>query len=380
MNYTNASEKALNPIKGLDFKAVGYNEELIKRTADSIALPDNMGFERAMDYVDSLCKPPGSLGKMEEIYGRLFSIFNGSIPNFKKCVVVFAGDNGVTEEGVSRNPVDTTYKICVNIQNNGSGLCKISTFYNTDVLLEDIGVLRDIEGHTEHKVLYGTNNTVKGPAMTRKEAADCLISGMTVAEDLIDSGYNLIGAGEMGVGNTTTSASVLSALTGAKPGKVTGYGSGISSEDLINKIRVVEQSIEINQPFTDILDVLSKVSGADILAMTGVYLKCAQRKIPFVLDGVISMAALISASYFNSDVLAYAFPSHSSVEPGFKVAADFLGVKPMLDMDMRLGEGSGCPIGMNLMELSVFTLSNMAKFEDVSVNKNDYIDIRRKEN
>ncbi|MFB0918053.1 MAG: nicotinate-nucleotide--dimethylbenzimidazole phosphoribosyltransferase [Clostridiaceae bacterium] len=380
MNYLNASERALNLIPGLEFKAEGYKEENIKSTADSIVTPDFEFYKAAMVYVDSLCKPPGSLGKMEDFYGRLFSIFNGSIPEFKKCVVVFAGDNGVTDEGISRNPVDTTQKICMNILNGGSGLCKIGAYYNTDIFLEDIGVIRDIEGHTDHKVLYGTQNSVNGPAMSREEAAKCILSGMQVTEKLIESGYNLIGAGEMGVGNTTTSAAVLSALTGAKPGVVTGYGSGISHEDLLNKIRVVGESINNNQPFTDLLDLLRKISGADILAMTGAYLKCAEKGIPFVLDGVISIAALISATYFNKDVLSYAFPSHSSVEPGFKVASEFLGLKPPIDMDMRLGEGSGCPIGMNIMELSIFTLSNMAKFEDVSVDKNDYIDIRRKEN
>lgn len=360
----------------LGFSAQGDLEEGIGQVCQAVRLPGEEFKQAARDYNDSLCKPPGSLGRLEDIYERLYGIFEGRIPVFKKCVVVYAGDNGVVAENISRNPVATTVKVCHNILQGGSGLSQIAGFYGVEVFLEDIAVREDILGHTDHKVLYGTGNMRLGPAMTREEAARCLWMGMETAGRLIKEGYNLIGAGEMGVGNTTTSAAVISCLTGALPEAATGFGSGITEADWQNKVNVVADAILVNRPYTDILDVLSKLAGGDILAMAGTYLKCAQMGIPFVTDGVIAMAALISAASFNQAVLHYGFASHRSTEPGAVIVEKLLSLQPVLDLEMRLGEGSGCPIAMDIMELAVHTLTHMATFQAVSVNKNDYIDIR----
>lgn len=362
------------------FHPENETEKSISDCIDSIRVPEERFRKEASEYADSLCKPLGSLGKLEEIYIRLYSIFRGDIPDFKKCVLVFASDNGVVSEGVTRNPQDTTYKVCMNILNNGSGLSKIAQFYETDVFLEDIGVIRDVKGHTDHKVLRSTGNIRYERAMTREDALRCLIAGMECAKTKIRQGYNLIGAGEMGVGNTTTSAALISVLTDNEPQTVTGYGSGITDSDLKNKIEVIQDAIRNNGPFTDILDVLGKISGGDIIAMAGVYLQCAIDGIPFVTDGVISVAAFLAASMFSKKVSEFAFLSHRSTEPGFMKATESLDMEPILDLKMRLGEGSGCPAGMNMMELSVFTLENMAGFRDVDVKKTDYIDIRRNNN
>lgn len=333
-------------------------------------------FTEAREYNDSLCKPLGSLGRLEEIRERLWAITEGNLAPFKKAVVVYAGDNGVFAEGVSYNPQDITYKVCLNIKAGRSGLGRIAKFYNTSVFLEDLAVLEDVPGHTDYKVRKGTGNIKLGPAMSRLEAAEFILAGMRRTEDLIDQGYNLIGAGEMGVCNTTTSAAVISVLTGKDPAFTTGLGSGLTRQGFDQKIAVIRESIRVNEPFSDILDLVSKLGGADICAMAGTYLACARHSVPFVLDGVISLAALAVSYEFSPDVLDYAFPSHRTRENGARAVEELFSLKPMVDLEMRLGEGSGCPIAMNLMECAVFTLGSMASFNDVSVNKEDYIDIR----
>lgn len=351
-------------------------EETIASHLTDISPLEEEYFQAAREHNDSLCKPLGSLGTLEEIRERLWAITRGETRPFKKAIIVFAGDNGVCAEGISSNPQDITYKVCLNILSGRSGLGRIAAYYGVDVMLEDVAVLEDVAGHTGHKIRKGTGNIARGPAMTRSEAARFILGGMERTFQLIGEGYDLIGAGEMGVGNTTTSAAVISVLTGKVPEDTTGLGSGLTREGLRHKTRVVEKAIAVNSPYGDVLDVLAKLSGGDIAAMTGCYLACAARRIPFVLDGVISMAAFAAACEFSPLVQEYAFPSHASIEHGARAVAETFRLKPMLDLGMRLGEGSGCPMAMDLMECAVYTLDSMASFHDVSVNKNDYIDIR----
>ena len=351
-------------------------EEAIAAVVRAIQPVDPGYFAQAREYNDSLCKPLGSLGQLEVIRERLWAITQGKLTPFKKAVVVYAGDNGVFAEGVSYNPQDITYKVCENIKSGRSGLSRIAQFYNTTVFLEDLAVLKDVLGHTDYKVRRGTGNIKLGPAMTRSEAAQFILAGVRRTEGLIDQGYNLIGAGEMGVGNTTTSAAVISVLTDQDPEITTGLGSGLTPQGYAQKIAVIREAIQINAPYTDGLDLVAKLGGADICAMAGTYLACASRRIPFVLDGVISLAALAVSYEFCPQVLDFAFPSHRTEEHGARIVEVKFGLKPLLDLQMRLGEGSGCPMAMNLMECAVFSLGSMASFNDVSVNKNDYIDIR----
>lgn len=348
----------------------------LQKVLEKIKKPEEEAYLKAKEHNDNLCKPLGSLGKLEEIYLRLAGIFPKGFVPFKKAVVVFAGDNGVVAEKVSANPVDTTYKVCLNILNGRSGLAKIASFYQVDVFLEDIGVIQDVVGHTDHKVLYGTGNIAKEPAMTIAQAMKTLLAGIGVAEKLYLSGYNLMAAGEMGTGNTTTAAALIAALTGLTARETTGLGSGLDGAGLERKISAVQTALNRIQGERDPLELLRNLGGADIGAMAGFYLGCAAQGIPFVLDGVISMAAMLLAKSLHPGVMDYAFASHLSSEPGANLAAKSLALEPPLMMNMRLGEGSGAPFAMNLMECAVYTLTDMASFSDVSVKKEDYIDIR----
>lgn len=351
-------------------------EQALKDLISGIYPVDREALTKARRLNDTLAKPLGSLGKLEEIRARLWAIRKGELSGFKKAVLVFAGDNGVCEERVSFNPQDTTHKVCQNILSGRSGLGRIAAYYGVDVYLEDLAVLTDVEGHAAFKVRRSTGNIRKGPAMTREEAARFVLAGAKKTKDLIKDGYDLIGAGEMGVGNTTTSSAVISVLTGKEPEEVTGLGSGLTPEGLRHKIQVVGDAVKVNVPYGDVLDILSKLGGADICAMAGCYLACAAMGIPFVLDGVISLAALSAAFECSPFVLDYAFSSHKPVEAGARAVEEKFNLKPMLDLDMRLGEGSGCPIAMDLMECAVFTLETMATFQEVSLSEADYIDIR----
>ena len=364
-------------MKKFEFKNMdNIFENTIAELVRTIKPVDPAYFTEARKYNDSLCKPLGSLGQFEKIRERLWAITEGKLEPFKKAVVVYAGDNGVWAEGVSNNPQDITYKVCLNIKSGRSGLGRIAAFYHTEVFLEDLAVLEDVAGHLDYKIRKGTGNIKLGPAMTRSEAAQFVLAGIDRTNGLIDQGYNLLGAGEMGVGNTTTAAALISVLTAQDPEITTGYGSGLTRQGMKQKIAVIRESIRINRPFTDSLDLLQKLGGADICAMAGTYLACASRKVPFVLDGVISLAALAVSYEFAPEVLDYAFPSHRTEETGARAIEEKFGLKPLVDLEMRLGEGSGCPIAMNLMECAIFTLGSMASFNDVSVNKKDYIDIR----
>lgn len=364
-----------------NYREAGNSDfELILSTVNSIVPPSEKFMEEAAVYCDSLCKPLGSLGVLENMYVRISGIFDGKIPRkFKKAVIVYSADNGICEEGISSNPQEVTERICHNILKGTSGLCRLSEFYGADVFLEDLGVINDIEGHTAYKINRGSRNSAAGPALTLNEAIEGIAAGIKTAEKLIRDGYNLIGAGEMGVGNTATSSTVLSVITGNRSETTTGYGSGLTKEDYGKKIETVRKAAETNAPYKDVLDVMAKVGGLDICAMAGCYLACAAKKIPFILDGVISMAAMMCASLFSEQVKSYGFSSHRTVEKGARLTEELLEINPPLDLMMRLGEGSGCPPAMNLMEASVFTLGSMATFEDVAVDKNDYVDIRKGE-
>lgn len=363
------------------FKGKDNGEErLIKRISDSIKRPSKKEEDLAKEYNDSLCKPLGSLGYLENAYIRLRGIYGSKrIESFNKAVIVYSADNGVWEEGISSNPQDTTYKICENILSGGSGLCKISQFYGVKVELEDLGVLKDVVGHTNWKIVYGSKNPLKEKALKREEAIRGILAGMEKTKEMVDKGYNLMGFGEMGVGNTTTSSAVISALTGEPGENTVGMGSGLTRESYNKKIAVVNEAIKKHSPFYDVVDILSSVGGLDICAMVGSYLMCANLGIAFLLDGVISMAALLAAVEFNPLVKEYAFSSHKTVEKGARIVEKILELTPPLNLSLRLGEGSGCPIGMNLLELSLNTIQNMATFKEVAVDKKDYIDIRKGE-
>lgn len=311
----------------------------------------------AKKRVDSLAKPLGSLGKLEDIALKLAGI-TGKVKNKikKKCIIIMAADNGVAA---------------------------LSKENNTDLMVVDIGVNtnKKILGAIDRKIRRGTSNIINGPAMSYDEAIRAINIGIEMAKKAYENGYDILGIGEMGIGNTTTSSSVLVSLTGCEIEEAVGKGAGITKEAFEKKKWVVSKAIKINSPNkNDIIDVLSNVGGFDIAGMTGVFLGAAYYKIPVVIDGFISAVAALSAIKLNPLVKEYLIASHYSKEIGYKIAMKEIGLEPMLNLDMRLGEGSGCPIAFSIVEFSCAMMNNMATFDEAGINDDYLDDVREAEN
>lgn len=339
---------------------------------------DEAACHQGKAFCDQLAKPLGALGKMETIYARLYAMFKGSIQLHQKIVMVYVADNGVVAEGVSANPQETTYTVARNILAHQTGLCAISQHVGSEVAVVDIGCVRDVYDHCDDKVRPCTGNIRYEPAMTRQEAIDAILIGYHRTVDLIGQGYTLFGTGEMGIGNTTTSAAVISALLGVDARQVTGYGAGLTDAMKEHKTIVIQDALERHAPYQDVIDTVAKLGGLDMLGMVGTYLACAQHSLPCVVDGLISIAGLLIASRLTPIVLDYCFASHVSTEPGYALVCDHLDLQPMLLMDMRLGEGSGCPLAFFLMDNAVYTIQHMPTFSQARLQRDDYIDIRQK--
>lgn len=329
---------------------------------------------------DQLAKPIGSLGKMETIYSRLYAMFEGWIDLSKKVVVVYVADNGLVEEGISANPQETTFVVGKNLIRGKTGLGAISQHVGSDICVVDIGCCQDLFTAPKDKVRYGTRNILKEPALSLTEARQAICIGYEKTCQLIGQGYTLFGTGEMGVGNTSTSALLIAALLDLKAEEVTGDGAGLTSEMKAHKVKVIRTCLERYQGLEDPLALAATYGGLDILGMAGTYLACAQHSLPCVVDGVISVAALLLASRLQPWVLDYCFASHLSTEPAYQVARQALDLDPFLLMDMHLGEGSGCPLAFLLMENAVYTIEHMPTFEQSGLNKSDYIDNRQSRN
>lgn len=327
-------------------------------------------------FCDHLAKPLGALGKMETIYARLYAMFEGEISLDKQVVMVYVADNGVVAEGISANPQETTYIVANNMLQGKSGLCAISQYVGSDVEIIDIGCKKDVASISAYKIRKGTGNIVKEPAMTRQEAIAAILVGYERTLKRIKEGYRLFGTGEMGIGNTTTSAAVICAILNLDASLVTGYGAGLTDDMKSYKTKVIQSAVDYHAPYKDVLDLVSKVGGLDMLGMVGTYLACAQHRLPCVVDGLISITALLIACRLNNSVMDYCFASHVSTEPGYKIVCERLGLDPMLLMDMRLGEGAGCPLAFFLMSNGVYTIESMPTFSEGHLNRADYIDIR----
>lgn len=332
--------------------------------------------QEGQDFCDRLAKPFGSLGKLESIYAQLFAIFSNRINLSKKVVFVYVADNGVVEEGVSSNPQETTAQVALNMKEGKSGVCVLSRFVGNTVKVIDIGCKTDIGGNSAQKIRYGTGNIRKEPAMTLDEAEAAIMVGFEAAKEMIEEGMTVLGTGEMGIGNTTTSVALISALLDLDPGELTGYGAGLTDKMRTHKAQVIQDSLAFHSSSTDPLEVASCLGGLDILGIAGTFLAAAYYRLPCVVDGVISIAGLLLAYKLNKAVLDYAIASHCSKEPAYQVVANYLELSPMLDLDMRLGEGSGCPLAFQLMDTAVYTIEQMPTFEDCFLKPEDYIDIR----
>ena len=350
----------------------GWLEEVLSRIEP---VPKEL-LEEAQRRLDNLTKPKGSLGRLEELGKRFVSIRRNLDERVnKKVVFVFACDHGVVEEGVSAFPKEVTQQMVANFLAGGAGINVISRFAGVDVKVVDVGVDADLS-HFAHrgliikKVGYGTGNIAKGPAMSREQAIESLRVGFELAESALAEGYNLFAVGEMGIGNTTPSSAVYAVITGRPVEEVTGRGTGIDDEALRRKREVVKRAIEVNRPDPkDPVDVLAKVGGFEIGAMAGVMLAGAALKVPVVVDGFISTASALIATSLNKDVADYLIYAHRSKAFGHDAALEYLGARPLLDLGLRLGEGTGAAIGCWLVQLGEKILHEMATFDDAAVAK-----------
>ncbi len=342
-----------------------------------IAPADNAAMEKARQRQAELAKPPGSLGKLEDYSIRLAGI-TGKVKNsIEKCrVIVLAADNGVTAEGVSSAPTSVTLSQVINMTRHITGMSSLAYYFGNEVVVADLGIDTDrkIPGVLDRKIRRSTGNIAKERAMTRQQVLDAIAVGLDLAADAAKDGVNAVGVGEMGIGNTTTSSAVLSALTGATPESVTGRGGGLTDQAFAVKKQVITQALALHHPDReDVVDVLSAVGGLDLAAMTGVFLGCALQRIPAVVDGFISIVAALCACRLNPNVKDYLFLSHASYEIGYRLAAEELGLEPCLLLDMRLGEGSGCPIAFQILKAACAVMNGMGTFAEAAI-QDDYLD------
>ena len=321
-----------------------------------------------------LAKPPGSLGRLEDLSVQLAGI-TGRVQNRmeRKHLLVFAADNGVVEEGVSSAPQSVTMMQTVNLTRAKTGASVLCRHFGCGITVCDVGVNANI---TEPRVLnrkiaYGTKNIVHGPAMTREQAEQAILTGITLA---VETEADAIGIGEMGIGNTTTSSAVLSVLLDADVEAVTGRGGGITDDSFRRKKEVIRTAIAINKPDkTDVVDVLAKVGGFDIAAMCGGFLGCAVSRRPVVIDGFISAVAALCACRLCPHAVNYFIPSHASYEIGYKLSMDAMGLEPLFLLGMRLGEGSGCPLAFQVLSAACAVINDMATFDQAGID-DGYLD------
>ena len=339
---------------------------LLKQTLDAIRPVDRTVMAAAQREIDYCLKPPGSLGKLESMARQIAGI-TGQVHNAirKKAIVVMMADNGVYTEGVAMYPQDITRIGAEFVTTGRMGVNFLARQAGADIIAVDIGIQVDVDlpGVINRKVRYGTANFLKEPAMTREEAIQAIEAGIEVTNDAIDRGYDLIGTGEIGIGNTTASSAVLFAFTGAPIDRVVGRGAGLTDEAFARKKAVVEEAVRRHRPDPDDpLDVLAKVGGLDIAGMVGTYLACAARRVPVVTDGLISNVAALAAMRCKPEAVQYMIPSHISFEPGAKLLKEITGLEPMLDMDMRLGEGTGCALVFTIIEAALRMIEEMGTF------------------
>ena len=341
---------------------------------DKIEDLDQKAKDLTKEHQNDLAKPIGSLGKLEDISIQFAGITGATINTVKACLNVYASDNGVVEDHVSSTPQEVTFKQAINIKKGKSGAGIVASYYNVDINVYDLGIIGDTTGHNiiNKKIRESTSNIYTGPAMTKDECMSAIQIGFDSIKELKDK-YNVFGLGEMGIGNTTTSSAILSVLSGLSTEEVTGKGAGLDDAAYKHKIEVIKHAIEVNKPKKDdIYDTLSKLGGFDICAMVGAYLACAYYKKIAVIDGFISALSAYVAYRINNKVKNYMIASHKSFEIGYNHIMDEIGLKPLFDLNMRLGEGSGCPIAINLISLACHINSNMATFKEASIN-DDYI-------
>src|SRR5512142_2962423 len=334
---------------------------------------DEAAMQAARVRQDRLTKPRGSLGRLEELSIRLAGMQANPFPSVeRKAVIVMAADHGVALEGVSAYPPEVTAQMVLNFLRGGAAINVLARQAGARVAVVDIGVVTELEplpGLIQCKVRHGTRNQAQGPALTRAEAEQALQVGIDVLNEEVGRGLDLVATGDMGIGNTTPSSAITAVLTGLPVAQVVGRGTGIDDRALAHKIQVIEQSLAVNRPNADdAMDVLHKVGGLEIAGLAGVMIAAASRRIPVVVDGFISTAAATIAVGLAPAARNYLIAAHQSVEIGHQALLKHLNLTPLLDLNLRLGEGTGAALAFHLIEASTRILREMATFDEAGVS------------
>ena len=345
----------------------------IIETCNRIKPVDNAWQVAAVARQLTLTKPPGSLGQLEVIGNKIAAILGTDKPQIKnKRIYVVAGDHGVTEEGVSAYPRDVTFQMVMNFLSGGAAINVLSRHGGIEVKVVDAGVDYDFPGHDQlidRKVARGSANFAKQPALTQEQTSRAILAGIELAQDAKKDGVGIIGIGEMGIGNTTSASAITAALTGFPPKDVTGRGTGIDDRTLAIKAAVIERALEIHSPDkNNAIDILSKVGGTEIGVMMGITIGAAAEGLPVVADGFISTAAAALAVALCPKVADYLFVGHRSEEQGHNKLIAYIGGNPILDLGLRLGEGTGAALAMHLIDASAKILCEMATFGEAGVS------------
>ena len=347
---------------------------LITETSGQIQPHDDDAIRAARARQDQLTKPPGALGRLEALSIQIAGITRNARPRFKQpTIITMAGDHGVARQGVSAYPSEVTLQMVLNFLSGGAAINVLARHVGARVVVVDMGVASDLPSHPElvdRKIAKGTRDFSIGPAMTRDEARRAVEAGIEIVTHEVEHGADLIGTGDMGIGNTTPSSAMVAAITRRSVAKVTGRGTGLDDVGLARKIATIERALAINQPNpSDALDVLSKVGGFEIGGLAGVMLGAAARRVPVVIDGFISGAAALIAYGLAPLVQSYLIAAHRSVEIGHRAMLEHLRLEPLLDLDLRLGEGTGAALGISICVAACKILDEMATFAEAGVSE-----------
>ena len=349
---------------------------LLQHTLDRIGSLDEAAMAAARARQDQLTKPLGALGRLEALSVQIAGI-TGSLqpPLERKAVIVMAADHGVAAQGVSAYPQEVTPQMVLNFLRGGAAVNVLAKQTNARVVVVDIGVASALPSHPQllaRKIALGTHDFTQGQAMTRDEAVAAIETGIVVVEEQAKLGLHVVATGEMGIGNTTASSALIAAFTGATPERVTGWGTGISDTIRQHKVAVIAQALALHRPDpADAVGALAAVGGFEIAGLAGVMLGAAAHRVPIVLDGLIAGAAALVAAALTPAVVDYCIPSHRSAEQGHAIALRHLGLSPLLELDLRLGEGTGALLAMPLIEAAVRLLNEMATFGEAGVSGAD---------
>ncbi len=350
--------------------------ELIINTVATIKPLGKEAMAQAQGRQDMLTKPQGSLGRLEQLSVQLAGVQCKPVPQIKdKAIITMAGDHGVVAEKVGNWPQEVTAQMVYNFLNGGAGINVIARQVDARVIVVDMGVATELESNSQllsRKVASGTQNIAVGPAMTEDQALKAVEAGIEIVTEEVTKGLDIVGTGDMGIGNTTPSAAICAVMTGRSVIEVTGRGTGLTDEQLAHKVEVIKRALQVNSPDPKKpLDVLAKVGGFEIGGLAGVMLGAAAHHIPVVIDGFISGAAALIATALAPVLKDYLIAAHVSVEQGHKFLLKHMGLKPLLNLDMRLGEGTGAALGIFLAETSAKILAEMATFTEAGVSEKE---------